>query len=250
MEALGKSRAVCCWHLCVSRFVVLAQRGRGVRFLRHLIMVTTGRGRRRTPLAEAVQMLENATAARELCLGAKGFWLVDGSVVPSLDHVLDLSDSEAPDPRTNASIAKAAIENWPDDPSQFAVELVMVSMAHPCPCCGHLTFDEPPGSYQICPVCFWEDDAAQLRWPMMHGGANRLSLIDAQVTYEEHGAMERRFVGNVRAPQLDEPIDAGWRRIDVARDSFEAFDNPSTEWPDDLTRLYWWRPTFWRSERA
>ena len=33
---------------------------------------------------------------------------------------------------------------------------------------------------------------------MMHGGANRLSLIDAQVTYEEHGAMERRFVGNVR----------------------------------------------------
>ena len=51
-------------------------------------------------------------------------------------------------------------------------------------------------------------------------------------------------------PLADEPIDAGWRRIDVARDSFEAFDNPSTEWPDDLTRLYWWRPTFWRSERA
>ncbi|MBE1878479.1 CPCC family cysteine-rich protein [Myceligenerans pegani] len=35
----------------------------------------------------------------------------------------------------------------------------------PRPCCGHLVFDEPPGSYEICGSCFWEDDAIQLRWP-------------------------------------------------------------------------------------
>jgi len=29
---------------------------------------------------------------------------------------------------------------------------------YPCPCCGYLVFTEPPGSYDICSICFWEDD--------------------------------------------------------------------------------------------
>lgn len=53
----------------------------------------------------------------------------------------------------------------------------------PCPCCGHRVFDEPPGSYAICQVCSWEDDAVQLRWPDWQGGANDPSLIKAQQTY-------------------------------------------------------------------
>jgi anaerobic ribonucleoside-triphosphate reductase len=28
----------------------------------------------------------------------------------------------------------------------------------PCPCCGYQVFTGPPGSYEICPVCGWEDD--------------------------------------------------------------------------------------------
>jgi hypothetical protein len=195
-------------------------------------------------------MLDNAVEARLVCLGAEGFWLVDGGVEPSLDHILDLSEVKPRNPRTNASIAKATVETWPDDPSQFVVELVMVSIAHPCPCCGHLTLDEPPGSYAICAVCFWEDDAVQLRWPTMAGGANRPSLIDAQAAYAEHGAMEGRFVANVRAPRPDEPIEGGWRRIDLDRDSFEALDDRAAEWPDDVTRLYWWRPSFWRARQT
>lgn len=50
----------------------------------------------------------------------------------------------------------------------------------PCPCCGFLTFDEPPGSYAICGVCGWEDDHVQLRFPNMSGGANKESLYEAQ----------------------------------------------------------------------
>lgn len=193
-------------------------------------------------------MLDKAAETRLICIGANGFWLVNGGVKPSLDHILDLSEVEPRNPRTNASIAKGTIENWPEDPSRFAIKLVMVSMAHPCPCCGHLTFDEPPGSYSICAVCFWEDDSVQLRWPMMQGGANRPSLIDAQIAYQEYGAMENRFVANVRPPRLDEPIEGGWRKIDPHRDAFEALDDRSAEWPDDLTRLYWWRTTFWRAK--
>jgi hypothetical protein len=171
-------------------------------------------------------------------------------VQPSLDHILDLSDVAPRNPRTNASLAKGVIENWPDDPSRFAVELVMVSIAHPCPCCGHLTFDDPPGSYSICPVCFWEDDAVQLRWPTLPGGANRPSLVEAQLAHVKLGAMEPRFVANVRAPRVDEAVDDGWRRIDLASDSFESPDDRSADWPDDLTDLYWWRPAFWRRNTA
>ncbi|MEU0987837.1 CPCC family cysteine-rich protein [Streptomyces sp. NPDC005953] len=34
---------------------------------------------------------------------------------------------------------------------------------YPCPCCGRLVHQSPPGSFQICPVCGWEDDLVQLR---------------------------------------------------------------------------------------
>ena len=32
-----------------------------------------------------------------------------------------------------------------------------------CPCCGYLTLsEEPPGTYEVCPVCDWGDDDAQV----------------------------------------------------------------------------------------
>lgn len=50
----------------------------------------------------------------------------------------------------------------------------------PCSCCGFLVFDEPPGSYAICPICDWEDDELQLRFPGYPGGANHDSLCVRQ----------------------------------------------------------------------
>ncbi|MFH8387921.1 CPCC family cysteine-rich protein [Kitasatospora sp. NPDC018058] len=32
----------------------------------------------------------------------------------------------------------------------------------------------------MCPICFWEDDSVQFRWPFTPGGANRVSLAEAQ----------------------------------------------------------------------
>ena len=51
---------------------------------------------------------------------------------------------------------------------------------YPCPCCGHLTFDDPTGSDEICPICFWQDDGVQLAFPDMAGGANKCSLMEGQ----------------------------------------------------------------------
>ena len=50
----------------------------------------------------------------------------------------------------------------------------------PCPACGFLTFDRPVGSFDICPICNWEDDPVQLLYPGYSGGANGESLYQKQ----------------------------------------------------------------------
>jgi Cysteine-rich CPCC len=75
----------------------------------------------------------------------------------------------------------------------------------PCPCCGFLTLEEPPpGTYEICKVCFWEDDEVQFRDPGSAGGANRVSLDQARRSFREHGVSEPRFKAMVRPPLPEE----------------------------------------------
>jgi len=116
--------------------------------------------------------------------------------------------------------------------------------SYPCPCCGYLTFSGPPGGYEGCPICFWEDDGQQLRWPRLEGGANTVSLEQAQKCFAESGASQPRFKGYVRPPSDDDVREPSFRPV-APDDSFE--DVWSTEpWPEDKTSLYWWRPTYWR----
>jgi cysteine-rich CPCC protein len=119
---------------------------------------------------------------------------------------------------------------------------------YPCPCCGYLMFSEPAGSYEICSICFWEDDAVQLRWPDWAGGANSPSLRESQRNFVRFGAMEERFVRNVRKPEATDRVDEGWRPIDLERDHFEPRGDQQRPWPDDRTVLYWWRSTFWKHQ--
>jgi hypothetical protein len=72
---------------------------------------------------------------------------------------------------------------------------------YPCSCCGFLTMPESePGTFEICPVCFWEDDDFQLNNPEFFGGANKESLIQAQKNFKEFGASSKEFLNRVRAP--------------------------------------------------
>lgn len=53
-----------------------------------------------------------------------------------------------------------------------------------CPCCENFTLSEqPPGTYEICPVCGWEDDAVQFYDMDYAGGANEISLNQAKKRY-------------------------------------------------------------------
>lgn len=73
------------------------------------------------------------------------------------------------------------------------------------------------------------------------------SLLEAQRTYARCGASEERFVGDVRAANEAEPMEAEWRPI-ADTDPFETPEE-SAPWPKDATTLYYWRATYWRRAR-
>ena len=78
-------------------------------------------------------------------------------------------------------------------------------MRYACPCCGCLTLDEPPpGTFAVCPVCWWEDDDVQLREPAYTGGANQVSLNDARANYARIGASSEEGLAHIRKPSEDE----------------------------------------------
>lgn len=70
-----------------------------------------------------------------------------------------------------------------------------------CPCCGYNSLDkEPPGTYQICRICFWEDDPVQFKDWNFVGGANKVSLIQGQKNFVKYGAVEKRFILYTKIP--------------------------------------------------
>ena len=78
-------------------------------------------------------------------------------------------------------------------------------MTYQCPCCSYFTFEkELDGTFEICPVCYWEDDWSQNQNPNLTGGANEISLIQAKKNFLIYGAIKPEFVGNVRDPRVEE----------------------------------------------
>lgn len=122
-------------------------------------------------------------------------------------------------------------------------------MKYTCPSCGYFVFDEPPGSYSICAICFWEDDATQLRFPDLAGGANKVSLIDAQKNFQEFGASEKRLSEHVRKPTSEDQRDPQWRMVDLTKDTFEEtkikdgkeYFDAVLETGVDPSKLYYWK---------
>ena len=93
---------------------------------------------------------------------------------------------------------------------QQAARLAM--RKYTCPCCGYKTLDEePPGTYEICAICFWEDDPLQFEDPDYEGGANIPSLRKAQKNYLLFGACEEQWIEFVREPNANDEKDVYWK---------------------------------------
>ena len=80
----------------------------------------------------------------------------------------------------------------------------MTTSKFACPCCAFRTLDEsPPGTFQVCAVCFWEDDAVQFEDPTAYG-ANAVSLLEAKRNFAAFGAVTDAARGSVRAATTEE----------------------------------------------
>jgi len=91
----------------------------------------------------------------------------------------------------------------------------LIMKKYTCLCCGYKTLDEPPpGTYNICPICFWEDDGVQLDDPFYKGGANHVSLIEAQKNFVEFGACEREMLKYVRKSSENDEKDKDWNQME------------------------------------
>jgi len=53
-----------------------------------------------------------------------------------------------------------------------------------CPVCGEYEF-EKDSDYDVCPVCWWENDGVQLDDPDYDGGANEKSLNECRAAWKE-----------------------------------------------------------------
>jgi Cysteine-rich CPCC len=74
-----------------------------------------------------------------------------------------------------------------------------------CPCCGYKTL-KGRGNYEICLVCYWEDDGQDdPDADIVVGGPNgSLSLTQARANFQQFGAADERCKSSVRPPQPDE----------------------------------------------
>ncbi len=77
--------------------------------------------------------------------------------------------------------------------------------AFQCPCCKFKALSRRH-LFEICPVCFWEDDGQdEANAERVLGGPNgNLSLRQAQINFEKFSVCDERYKQNVRSPEPDE----------------------------------------------
>jgi hypothetical protein len=119
------------------------------------------------------------------------------------DNVILELDEPADTGRARAGVA--GFERYCDTLEDASVAGRQEGERHRCPCCRYKTLNLR-GGFEICPVCFWEDDGQDDHdAAVIRGGPNgSLSLTAARANFEEFGACERRSLPHVRAPRSDE----------------------------------------------
>lgn len=65
-----------------------------------------------------------------------------------------------------------------------------------CPCCDYFTLSKR-GEYDICPICFWEDDGLDIDQPDQYSGPNHKTLREGRKDFERYGACDSSMTKHV-----------------------------------------------------
>lgn len=88
-------------------------------------------------------------------------------------------------------------------------------MKYTCLICGYMTLDSRH-DWDICPVCFWEDDVS-LRNGDSRSSANRgLYISEAQANFMIFESCSKTDLRHVRKPRIDEVKDPLWKPLEEA----------------------------------
>ncbi|MEZ6004896.1 MAG: CPCC family cysteine-rich protein [Planctomycetota bacterium] len=77
---------------------------------------------------------------------------------------------------------------------------MLTDRPHQCPCCDFFSL-AARFSYEICPVCYWEDDGQDLDRAHEVSGPNHITLAQARRNFENMGASDPSAVRLVVAPE-------------------------------------------------
>lgn len=82
-------------------------------------------------------------------------------------------------------VRRKFFDSYGQRPNEFAAKLPPGGVRFSCPCCGYPTLGDR-GCYQICELCFWEDDGNDDPDEVRDGPNLDYSLTDAQLNFEQY----------------------------------------------------------------
>lgn len=120
-------------------------------------------------------------------------------------------------------------------------------MPLPCPACGFLSIEEDCyGTYNIFPICGWENDAAQLGNPACDGGANGESLVEAQLAALAKHPLTIAITDNMERDSQWRPLNAAERETAEAEKQTEYWINNAVYDPETV---YWKKDAIGATQR-
>jgi len=77
-----------------------------------------------------------------------------------------------------------------------------------CPVCGFRTLPRYPryNRFEVCPICYWEDDGIGEQPEMV----NSVSVREARRNFSACGAFHPKFANQTRDPTADDERDDEW----------------------------------------
>lgn len=79
-----------------------------------------------------------------------------------------------------------------------------------CPCCDHLSLASR-GDYDICEICYWEDDGTDDVLYSTPFSPNHMTLAQGRLNYKTFGACTRAMLCHVKMPSADQAAErAEW----------------------------------------